>query len=82
MKNSALLRPNQVGAQLGCSGKTVLRQVRTGNFPAPVRISPRCVGWPQHVVDEWYQLSLVRTALEFAPKLQEEGTNLVVTAVG
>ena len=29
------------------------RRRAKGKFPAPVRVSPRCVAWPQEAVDAW-----------------------------
>ena len=77
-----LLNASQVGARFGCSGKTVLRQAYAGKFPAPVRISPRCVGWPPHVVDEWFERATVQTALEFGGKPLTEVEEVAMASVG
>lgn len=35
------------------SAVTLWREIRRGNFPAPVRISLGRVGWPEGVIEKW-----------------------------
>ena len=49
-----LLNKGQVCEKLGhISDVTLWRLVRAERFPKPIQISPRRVGWPEHVVDAW-----------------------------
>jgi prophage regulatory protein len=40
---------------LGVSIQTGHRWVRTGLFPKPIRMSPKCVVWERSVVEAWIQ---------------------------
>ena len=48
-----ILRMRDVLEMVGVSRTTVWRQVKAGNFPAPIRLSPRSVGWRQSDIEEW-----------------------------
>ena len=48
-----ILRPREVEELLGVSESTLYRYSRNGNFPAPIKLSPRRRGWPKSVVEEW-----------------------------
>ncbi len=48
-----LIRPSRVLDLLGVSKPTLHRWRRSGAFPAPVRIGPNCIGWPEDVVRQW-----------------------------
>lgn len=37
----------------GLSRSTILKQVKLGTFPKPVRLSDRCVGWDSRSVNKW-----------------------------
>jgi len=50
---SRLLRPRELRALLGVSGTTLWRMTKRGSFPAPIRISPGCVGWRADDVQAW-----------------------------
>lgn len=38
---------------LGLSPATVLRMVRAGQFPAPIKLLPSVTAWPSAPVDAW-----------------------------
>lgn len=48
-----ILRATEVLKVVGFSRATLWRRVRAGEFPAPVSLGPRAVGWYQREVDEW-----------------------------
>ena len=48
-----ILRKAEVLARIGFSYSTLKRKVRAGEFPAPVKLGPRSVGWFESEVDEW-----------------------------
>ena len=39
----------------GLSRTTLLRRVKDGGFPKPVRLSPNAVGWRQSDIDRWLE---------------------------
>lgn len=49
----ALLRLPSVCAQVGLSKSQIYRLIRTGEFPAPVRLGPNSVAWPTERIHSW-----------------------------
>lgn len=50
-----LLRANDVIKILGISLVTLWRMRRAGQFPEPVSISVRAVGWKEATIHEWVE---------------------------
>ena len=50
---SCLLRIGEVLRLCGLSRTTLYREIKLHNFPAPVRLSARSVGWLQEDVAQW-----------------------------
>lgn len=48
-----ILRMPEVEARTGLSAKTIRRLVAKGDFPPPIRLSRRTVGWLESEVDAW-----------------------------
>lgn len=48
-----LLRLKGVLARTGLSRSTMYAMIADGRFPAPVKLSVRCVAWPSDQVDAW-----------------------------
>lgn len=48
-----LLRLPAVCAQIGLSKSQVYRLIRTGEFPAPIRLGANSVAWPTEHVSNW-----------------------------
>lgn len=48
-----ILKRKEVLDRLSVSEATLSRMIRRGAFPKGLQISPRRVGWPSHVVDEY-----------------------------
>lgn len=49
-----ILRLAHVLERTGIRAKsTVYRWIRAGRFPAPVRLGPGLIGWPEHEVEAW-----------------------------
>lgn len=61
----SLLRRAEVEAQTGLARSTLYRLTAQGEFPAPVRLSARCVAFRASEVDAWIQ-SRASTALTAA----------------
>ncbi|WP_323908526.1 helix-turn-helix transcriptional regulator [Aeromonas caviae] len=49
----SLLRIKVVLARTGLSRSTMYAMIADGRFPAPVKLSVRCVAWPSDQVDAW-----------------------------
>lgn len=50
---SRILRLRGVLERTGLSRSTLYRNVRSGTFPKPLRISTRCTGWRECDVEMW-----------------------------
>ena len=50
---TTILRRKQVEARTGLARSTIYDRVKTGNFPAPVSIGVRAVGWVESEIEEW-----------------------------
>lgn len=48
-----ILSKRETAATTTLSMSSVMREVRAGNFPSPVRIGPRRIGWRSSDVAEW-----------------------------
>jgi len=49
----ALLKAKTVQATTGLSRSKLYAMVKAGNFPAPIRLSARCVRWTSESVRGW-----------------------------
>ena len=50
---TGIMRFPQVRQETGLSRSTVWRQVKAGEFPAPLQISGNSVGWLASEIQEW-----------------------------
>jgi prophage regulatory protein len=48
-----VLRLDAVAAMVGLARSTIRAKAKTGEFPAPVRLGKRAVGWPEATVVRW-----------------------------
>ena len=48
-----ILSPRDVVIMLGISEVTIWRMRKRGEFPEPLRVSPRRVGWRESDIREW-----------------------------
>jgi predicted DNA-binding transcriptional regulator AlpA len=48
-----LIRMEALLKKLSISRATVWRWVKGGHLPAPIRIGPNVVAWPEGQIDEW-----------------------------
>jgi prophage regulatory protein len=48
-----ILRRKDVEAHIGLSRSTIYQAMSEGNFPKPIRIGRRAVGWPLSVIEDW-----------------------------
>jgi prophage regulatory protein len=49
----SILRCKQVQARTGLARSTIYLHVKTGEFPRPVRLGARAVGWLESEVCDW-----------------------------
>lgn len=59
-----MIRLREVLSICGMSRATLYRQIKAHGFPAPVRLSPRSVGWLQDEVMAWVELRIKVRAAE------------------
>lgn len=48
-----LLRRPQVETITGLSRSTIYRLIAEAKFPAPIRLTERCVAWPSDQIASW-----------------------------
>ncbi|NCC23157.1 MAG: AlpA family transcriptional regulator [Alphaproteobacteria bacterium] len=53
-----ILRLPEVIARVGLKRASIYHHISEGNFPKPVPLGPRAVGWLEHEIDEWLRLRL------------------------
>lgn len=51
--NERILRRPDVEARTGLSRSTIYLMMSRGEFPKPVRLGQRAVGWPEVIISEW-----------------------------
>jgi prophage regulatory protein len=51
----AILRRRQVEARTGLKRSTIYAKVAAGEFPPPVRLGARAVGWVESEISEWLE---------------------------
>jgi len=57
----AILRRKQVEARTGLRRSTIYAKIAEGEFPAPVRLGTRAVGWIEGEILEWLQSRIAMT---------------------
>ena len=53
LADTRILRRPEVLDRAGFSQATLYRMMSNGEFPRPVRISPRATGWRSDEIEEW-----------------------------
>ena len=51
----ALLRVEHVSQLIGLGRTTIWTYVNRGEFPRPVKLGVRAIGWPRRVVIDWIE---------------------------
>lgn len=49
----AILRRRQVEQRTGLARSTLYQYIKDGDFPAPVQLGPRAVGWLESDISAW-----------------------------
>lgn len=50
---TVLLRLAETLRRTGLSRSSMYELIATNDFPSPVRINRRTVGWPEHEIEQW-----------------------------
>jgi prophage regulatory protein len=53
-----VIRLAQVMESTGLGRSTIYKYITAGKFPAPLKLSERCVGWLESEVQQWIQSRL------------------------
>ena len=57
----AILRLPSVKARTGLSRSTIYLRISEGNFPKPVSLGGRAVGWIEGEIDDWLEQQVTRS---------------------
>lgn len=49
----AILRRKQVETRTGLSRSAIYSLMLQSQFPKPVKLTAKAVGWPEHVIEAW-----------------------------
>jgi prophage regulatory protein len=55
MHPTKILRPKQLPEITGISLATIWRLRKRNDFPTPLRLSPKAVGWDQRDIQQWIE---------------------------
>ena len=58
----AILRRRQVEERTGLSKSSIYLAIQRGEFPHPINIGKRAVGWLEFDIDAWVQERIARRA--------------------
>lgn len=72
-----IMRKPEVLARTGKSSTQTWRDVRSGDFPAPIVIGPNSVGWFEHEIEDWIAN---RPRVPYAPDRAGDGNVVAETA--
>lgn len=67
LKNAlTILRRKQVEARTGLSRSTIYQRISLGEFPAPVSLGARAVGWIESEITDWLANRIAERQLPIA----------------
>ena len=52
-KKLSVIRQKRVQERTGLPRSTMYQQIQEGNFPEPINLGPRSVGWLEYEIDDW-----------------------------
>jgi prophage regulatory protein len=55
MELDRILRTAEILQVTGVSNATIWRWIKTGSFPAPLKLGPQAVGWRESALREWLE---------------------------
>ena len=67
--SNTILRLPHVRRKTGLSRSTIYLRASLGEFPKPIHLGPRCVGWVEAEIDQWLnsRIQASRKAQAIAP---------------
>ncbi len=60
-KSRRFLRLPEVKQQVGIGRTAIYQRIKSGEFPAPISLGPRAVGWTSDSIENWIE-SRIRAA--------------------
>lgn len=57
-----ILRRSEVEVRIGLSRSTIYAMMAEGDFPKPIRLGKRAVGWPESAIAAWLESRINPTA--------------------
>ncbi len=64
MATQYLLRLPQVQERTGLSRSSIYAAIKRSEFPAPVSLGRRSVGWPSNLIDQWIEDRIIASQQE------------------
>ena len=61
LQQALILRRKQVEARVGLRRSTIYAKVAAGEFPAPIRLGTRAVGWLESEISAWVESRIAVT---------------------
>jgi prophage regulatory protein len=55
MVHRSIIRLPEVKARTGLGRSSIYNMIKTGNFPLPVPIGLRAIGWDSQAIDKWIE---------------------------
>jgi len=55
-----ILRLRTVEEKTGLKKSSIYERIKGGNFPKPIRLGPRAVGWLESEIDDWIAACIQR----------------------
>ena len=54
-----ILRLPEVVSRIGLKRSSIYQRIKTGDFPQPMPLGPRAVGWLEHEIDAWLKARML-----------------------
>lgn len=62
--NKRILRLGEVISRTGRSRSSIYADIERGEFPRPIKIGPRAVGWMETEIDSWIKERIFRSRFQ------------------
>ena len=68
-----VLRKKDVAVKVGLSAVHIMRLVKWGRFPAPLKLGPASIGWLETEIDQWIEVKAAQRLSPSSPGSGEPG---------